>query len=66
MHDFQMLKTCALSWSYVIAIPQGVQDATIIPDPQHPIGRGDPVGVCLLGVAEERVRDPDFANHVAV
>lgn len=24
------------------------------------------MGICFLGVAEERVRDPDFADHVAV
>ena len=50
----------------LIAIPQGVEYASIVPDPQHPIGRGDPVGVGLLGVPEEGVGDPDLAHHVAV
>lgn len=46
--------------------PESVEYPTIVPDPQHTIGRGDPMGVGLLGVAEERVRDPDLAHHVAV
>lgn len=46
--------------------PQSVQDPPIVPDPEHAIGRGDPVGVGFLGVPEEGVRNPDFSHHVAV
>ena len=46
--------------------PQCVEYPSIVPDPEHTIGCGDPVGVGLLGVAEEGVRDPDLAHHVAV
>jgi len=46
--------------------PEGVEDPTVVPDTKHTIGRGDPVGVGLLGVAEEGVRDPDLPDHVAV
>lgn len=46
--------------------PEGVKYPTIVPDAKHAIGCGDPVGVGLLRVAEERVRDPDLSDHVAV
>lgn len=46
--------------------PQCVEYTSVVPDPEHTIGCGDPVGVGLLGVAEEGVRDPDLAHHVAV
>lgn len=46
--------------------PQCVEYPSIVPDPKHAIGRGDPVGIGLLGVAKEGVRDPDLAHHVAV
>lgn len=48
------------------ALPEGVEYPTIVPDPKHTVGRGDPVGVGLLGVAEKSVRDPDLPDHVAV
>lgn len=48
------------------ALPEGVEYAPVVPDAQHAIGRGDPMGVGFLGVAEERVRDPDLPDHVAV
>lgn len=48
------------------SLPERVEDAAVIPDPQHAIGRGDPVGISLLGVAEKGVRDPDLPYHVAV
>lgn len=47
-------------------LPERVEDPSVVPDPKHAIGRGDPVGVGLLGVAEESVRDPDLPHHVAV
>lgn len=48
------------------ALPEGVEYAAIVPDAEHAIGRGDPMGVGFLGVAEERVRNPDLPDHVAV
>lgn len=48
------------------SLPERVEDAAVVPDPQHAIGRGDPVGVGLLGVAEKGVGDPDLPHHVAV
>lgn len=47
-------------------LPERVEDAAVVPDAQHAIGRGDPVSVGLLGVAEEGVGDPDLSHHVAV
>lgn len=47
-------------------LPEGVEYPTVIPDSKHAIGRGDPVGISLLRVAEESVRDPDLPHHVAV
>ena len=47
-------------------LPESVEYSTIVPDSKHAIGRGDPVGVGLLRVAEKRVRDPDLPDHVAV
>lgn len=46
--------------------PQGVHDPAIAPQPQQAVGGGDPVGVRLAGIPEERVGNPDLANHVAV
>lgn len=47
-------------------LPERVQYPPVIPDPEHAVRRGDPVGVGLLGIAEERVWDPDLPDHVAV
>lgn len=47
-------------------LPEGVEYPPVVPDSKHAIGRGDPVGVGLLRVAEEGVRDPDLPDHVAV
>lgn len=47
-------------------LPECIEYAAIVPDPQHAIGCGDPVGISLFGVAEEGVRDPDLSHHVAV
>lgn len=46
--------------------PQGVHDPPVAPQPQQAVGGGDPVGVGLAGIPEERVGNPDFANHIAV
>lgn len=60
------LRSPLFLYIYFSNIPECVEDATITPDPQHAIRCGDPVGVCLFGIAEEGVRDPDLSHHVAV
>lgn len=60
------MKTQITSISSISVLPEGVEYSAIVPDSKHAIGRGDPVGVGLLGVAEERVGDPDLPDHVAV
>lgn len=47
-------------------LPERVEYPSVIPDAEHAVGRGDPVGVGLLGIAEEGVWDPDLPDHVAV
>lgn len=55
-----------LSQASLTSLPEGVEYSAIVPDSKHAIGRGDPVGVGLLRVAEECVWDPDLPDHVAV
>lgn len=47
-------------------LPERVKYPSVVPDPKHAIGRGDPVGVGFLGIAKESVWDPDLPHHVAV
>lgn len=54
------------SISDILCLPERVQYPSVIPDPKHAVGRGDPVGVGLLGIAKESVWDPDLPHHVAV
>lgn len=46
-------------------LPQRVQYGPIVPDAQQLIGRRDPVGVGILGIPEDGVREPDQADHIA-
>lgn len=47
-------------------LPECVEDLAVVPDPQQLVGHGDPVGVCVLGVPKDGVRQPDEPHHVAV
>lgn len=53
-------------WNDLGLLPERVEYPPVVPDPEHAVGRGDPVGVGLLGIAKERVWDPDLPDHVAV
>lgn len=47
-------------------LPQRVEYRPIVPDAQQLVGRRNPVGVGVLGIPEDGVRQPDQADHIAV
>lgn len=48
-----------------LLLPQRVEYRPVVPDAQKLVGRRNPVGVGVLGIPEDGVRQPDQADHIA-
>lgn len=48
-----------------LLLPQRIEYRPVVPDAQQLVGRRDPVGVGVLGIPEDGVRQPDQADHIA-
>lgn len=68
----QNLGVCTLThgceWFHsktTLLLPQRVEYRPVVPDAQKLVGRRNPVGVGVLGIPEDGVRQPDQADHIA-